>query len=63
MKAKIEQHTGIPVVSVTYDGTGGFKNDKIVPYLKYSQTSKNSGNRFHRRKNDDRFSGGKNPLN
>ncbi len=41
MKAKIEEQTGIPVVSVTYDGTGGFKNDKIVPYLKYSRISKN----------------------
>jgi predicted nucleotide-binding protein (sugar kinase/HSP70/actin superfamily) len=44
MKAKIEKQTGIPVVSVTYDGTGGFKNDIIVPYLKYSRTSINHGN-------------------
>jgi hypothetical protein len=43
MKAKIEQQTGIPVVSVTYDGTGGSKNDIIVPYLKYSRTSKSFG--------------------
>jgi hypothetical protein len=43
MKAKIEKQTGIPVVSVTYDGTGGFKNDIIVPYLKYSRTSINHG--------------------
>jgi hypothetical protein len=44
MKAKIEQRTGIPVVSITYDGTGGFKNDIIVPYLKYSRTSKTPDN-------------------
>ncbi len=40
MKAKIEQQTGIPVVSITYDGTGGFKNDIIVPYLKFPRTSR-----------------------
>lgn len=40
MKVKIEKQTGIPVVSITYDGTGGFKNDIIVPYLKFSRTSK-----------------------
>lgn len=35
MRKRIEQVTNTPVVSVTYDGTGGFKNDVIVPYLKY----------------------------
>lgn len=35
MKKRIETLTGIPVVSITYDGTGGGKNDVIVPYLKY----------------------------
>jgi predicted CoA-substrate-specific enzyme activase len=39
MKTKIEQQTGIPVVAITYDGTGGFKNDIIVPYLEYPRTS------------------------
>ena len=33
MSRRIEQITGIPVVTLTYDGTGSFKNDKIVPYL------------------------------
>ena len=37
MTQKIERHTGIPVVSITYDGTGGNKNDVIVPYLKYAK--------------------------
>ena len=31
----IEQKTGIPVVSITYDGTGGSKNDIVIPYLTY----------------------------
>jgi predicted CoA-substrate-specific enzyme activase len=32
---KIEQVTGIPVASITYDGTGGIKNDAVIPYLCY----------------------------
>ncbi len=36
MAQNIEHHTGIPVVSITYDGTGGNKNDVIIPYLKYA---------------------------
>ena len=35
MREVIEQNTGVPVVSVTYDGTGGVKNDVIVPFLKF----------------------------
>ncbi|MBI9075537.1 MAG: CoA activase [Desulfatibacillum sp.] len=35
---KIEEITGVPFVSVTYDGTGGSKNDAIIPYLKYPKT-------------------------
>ncbi len=35
MSGKIEAVTGVPVLSVTYDGTGGFKNDAILPYLAY----------------------------
>jgi predicted nucleotide-binding protein (sugar kinase/HSP70/actin superfamily) len=38
MAHRIEQVTGVPVVSVTYDGIGGSKNDVIVPYLKYPRT-------------------------
>ena len=33
MAQRIEEVTGVPVVTITYDGTGSFKNDKIVPYL------------------------------
>jgi predicted CoA-substrate-specific enzyme activase len=35
MAHRIERVTGVPMVSVTYDGIGGSKNDVIVPYLKY----------------------------
>ncbi len=33
MAQKIYEVTGVPVVSLTYDGTGSFKNDAVVPYL------------------------------
>jgi hypothetical protein len=35
MAQEIEAKTGVPVVSVTYDGTGGAKNEVILPYLEY----------------------------
>lgn len=35
MRNRIEQLTGIPVVSITYDGTGGSKNELIAPYLRF----------------------------
>ncbi len=35
MKERIERLTGIPVVSITYDGTGGDKNALIAPYLQF----------------------------
>jgi len=35
MAPEIEKNTGVPVVSITYDGTGGNKNDAIIPYLAY----------------------------
>ncbi len=43
MKARIEKQTGIPVVSITYDGTRGNQNDIILPYLQYPRRAK-SGN-------------------
>ncbi len=35
MAGQIEAVTGIPVVTIEYDGTGGRKNDDIIPYLKF----------------------------
>ena len=35
MTAKIEELTGVPVVTIEYDGTAGLKNEDLIPYLKY----------------------------
>ncbi len=35
LTSRIEELTGIPVVTIEYDGTAGFKNEDIIPYLKY----------------------------
>lgn len=35
MAEEIERKTGVPIISITYDGTGGNKNDAVIPYLKY----------------------------
>ena len=49
MAHKIERITGVPFVSVTYDGTGGSKNDAIIPYLKYPKTGRPAAPRETRR--------------
>ncbi len=36
MGKTIEKRTGVPIVSITYDGTSRDKNRKIIPYLKFS---------------------------
>ncbi len=36
MGRDIERQTGIPIVSITYDGTGSPKNDVIIPYIQYA---------------------------
>jgi hypothetical protein len=33
MAPRIEEVTGVPVVSVNYDGTGSPVNDAVVPYI------------------------------
>jgi predicted nucleotide-binding protein (sugar kinase/HSP70/actin superfamily) len=35
MARRIEAVTQTPVVSITYDGTGGDKNSAVIPYLRY----------------------------
>ncbi|MBN1837770.1 MAG: hypothetical protein JW820_18070, partial [Spirochaetales bacterium] len=35
MTRRIEELTGVPVVTLTYDGTGAPRNDLIMPYLRY----------------------------
>jgi predicted nucleotide-binding protein (sugar kinase/HSP70/actin superfamily) len=37
MARTIEKYTQTPVLSITYDGTGGNKNDVIIPYLTYAR--------------------------
>jgi predicted CoA-substrate-specific enzyme activase len=44
MAQRIEHVTGVPVVSVTYDGIGGSKNDVIVPYLAYPRVRSATAN-------------------
>ncbi|MFC1669349.1 acyl-CoA dehydratase activase [Spirochaetota bacterium] len=36
MCSEIERKTGVPIVTITYDGTIDNKNDVIIPYLKYA---------------------------
>ena len=36
MTSRIREITGVPVVTITYDGTGGRMNDIIVPYIQRS---------------------------
>lgn len=43
MAHEIEKKTGVPMVSVTYDGTGGTKNEVILPYLEYPRENRLSG--------------------
>ena len=42
MAREIEHITDTPVISITYDGTGGNKNDVIIPYLKYPRRKSRS---------------------
>ncbi|MBI5511733.1 MAG: CoA activase [Deltaproteobacteria bacterium] len=37
LSAQLESATGVPMVSVTYDGTAAPKNDVVIPYLKLSR--------------------------
>lgn len=49
LQGKIEEKTGVPVISITYDGTGGNKNDMVLPYLKYPCSQR--GNDFLKQAN------------
>ncbi len=37
MARDIERWTRVPVVSITYDGTGQYRNDAVVPFLKLAR--------------------------
>ncbi len=40
MAKEIERQTGIPIVTITYDGTGGRQNDAVIPYLTFPRKGK-----------------------
>ena len=40
MSREIERATGVPVVTVTYDGTVSNKNEVVIPYLKLARKEK-----------------------
>ena len=40
MAARLEAFTGVPIVSITYDVSGGNKNKVIVPFIKYYKRRK-----------------------
>ena len=46
MAREIEEKSGVPMVSVTYDGTGGAKNEVILPYLEYPRGRGGSARRI-----------------
>jgi hypothetical protein len=37
MMERIEELTGVPIVTIEYDGTSGIKNEDLIPYLKYRE--------------------------
>ncbi len=39
MAKEIEKKTDVPIVSITYDGTSGNKNEAVIPYLTYLNKS------------------------
>ncbi len=40
MAAKIEKITGVPVLSIEYDGTLEMKNDNLIPFLQFATQTK-----------------------
>ncbi len=43
MAARIEELTGVPVVTIEYDGTGSSKNNDVIPFLKYPRKRERGG--------------------
>lgn len=40
MKADIQRITGVPIVTITYDGTSESKNELVIPYIKLLKEKK-----------------------
>jgi hypothetical protein len=49
MAPRIEEYTGIPVVTLNYDGTGKNINQKIRPYIKFPRKLYTAKNFYPRR--------------
>mgnify|MGYP006285950135 CR=1 FL=1 len=45
MAARLEAKTGVPIVSITYDVSGGNKNKLVIPFIKYFRQKGYSHNR------------------
>ncbi len=43
MADRIERLTGIPIVTIEYDGTGGPRNEDVIPYLKFPRRQRREG--------------------
>ncbi|HSO86233.1 MAG TPA: hypothetical protein VLQ91_06760, partial [Draconibacterium sp.] len=37
MTSKMEKISGVPIVTIEYDGTSSNKNESIIPFLKYAK--------------------------
>ncbi len=40
MADRIEKLTGIPIVTIEYDGTAASRNEDVIPYLKYPRKAR-----------------------
>ena len=40
MADRIEQLTGVPIVTIEYDGTTASRNEDVIPYLKYPRKAR-----------------------
>ncbi len=40
MADRIEQLTGVPIVTIEYDGTAASRNEDVIPYLKYPRKAR-----------------------
>lgn len=38
MTSKMEKISGVPIVTIEYDGTSSSKNEDIIPFLKYAKS-------------------------
>jgi hypothetical protein len=44
MTERFEELTGVPIVTIEYDGTSGSKNNDIIPYLRYPRKKRKIAN-------------------